>query len=149
MVNTITLLDGRTAIEEKYPDDISIAQNFLNAHKREMIERFLIYGKDGIQDNHRVDYIYYGTYKDGAYASSDNVVDYLVEVENASRAVLSVGPLSIQVWNRNLSGKEENEFKGESIQVKWGKLRDHIYNVYELSLINENANPPAMLGRIE
>ena len=104
-----------------------------------MIERFLIYGKDGRENNHRVDYIYYGTYRDGAYASSDTMVEYLVEVENASKAVLSVGPLSIQMWNRNLSGKKENEYKRDSIQVKWGKLRDHIYNAYELSLISKGS----------
>ena len=132
-------LDGRADIEKEYSNDITIAQNFLDKHKKEMIERFLIYGKDGRENNHRVDYIYYGTYRDGAYASSDTMVEYLVEVENASKAVLSVGPLSIQMWNRNLSGKKENEYKRDSIQVKWGKLRDHIYNAYELSLISKGS----------
>ena len=131
-------LDGKAAISEAFYEDVKIAQNFLNLYKKEMIQRFLIYGKDGLENNHRVDFIYYGSYKDGAYVSADNMVDYLLEVDNSSRAVLSVGPLSIQTWNRNLSGKKTTEYKRESIQVKWGKLRDHIYNAYELSLIKKN-----------
>lgn len=130
-------LDGKKSIKDAYSSELEIAQNFLDKHKKKMIERFLIYGKDGIQNNHRVDYIYYGTYKNGAYASSDTMVDYLVELENAPNAVLSVGPLSIQMWNRNLSGKESTEYKRHSIQVKWGKLRDHIYNAYELNLVKK------------
>lgn len=128
-------LDGRASIEEAYPEDIRIAQDFLDSHKREMIERFLVYGKDGMKNNHRVDYIFYGTYSDGVYASTTEMVDYLLEIESSSRAVLSVGPLSIQMWNRNLSGRQSTEYKRDSIQVKWGKLREHIYNAYELSLI--------------
>lgn len=129
-------LDGDSLPEErlkdqelvsKYREEISIVQDFFDQNKRSLIERFLVYGRRGVEDNIKADYLYHGDDTSGVWCPLDyNTIDYLVELPNSKDAPLSIGPMTVQVWNRNLDGKPEMEARRHSIQVKWGSCKTHI-----------------------
>lgn len=119
-------------IKHRFSSEINFVQEFLDRNKRVLIKRFLIYGKLGEQNNIKTDYIYYGTDATGRCVNVDDVVTYIESKDNAANAILSIGSLSIQTWNRNLSAKPEYEYKRNSIQVKWGGIKSDINIIREL-----------------
>lgn len=143
-------VDGDSSPEERLSDtelietfhkEINIVQKFLDRNKRNLIERFLIYGRLGRENNIKADYLYHGDAKDGMWCPLDScAVDYLMEQPNSKEAPLAIGPLTIQVWNRNLEARPEMENRRHSIQVKWGSCKTHIQKINELYLkeVQEN-----------
>lgn len=118
-------------IKVQYINQINLVQQFLNKNRRAFIERFLIYGKGGKNKNIKSDFIYYGTDTTGRINSYPEVVEYLVNQKNSSSALLSIGSLTIQTWNRNLSAIPKFEHKRNSIQVKWGSMKKNLNNIRE------------------
>lgn len=47
----------------------------------------------------------------------------------SNSTAVSFGPLTYQVWNRNLERKVEAESKREQIQIKWGKLYNTLLEI--------------------
>lgn len=118
-------------LKTEYASQINMVQRFIDDNKKELIERFLVYGKGGKIKNIKSDYIYYGTDVTGRIAPYPDVVEYLVSQENSKSALLAIGSLTIQTWNRNMGGKQENEYKRNSIQVKWGSMKKHLNCIRE------------------
>lgn len=120
-------------LTEAYQEEIVVIQKFLDRNKRNLIERFLIYGRLGRENNIKADYLYHGDAIEGVWCPLDfDAVDYLTTVQNSEDAPLSIGPLTIQVWNRNLSGKPELENRRHSIQVKWGACKAYVQKINEI-----------------
>lgn len=120
---------------ETYKNEIEIVQKFLDRNKRNLLERFLIYGRLGRENNIKADYIYHGDAIEGAWCPLDfDTIDYLSSLPNSETAPLSIGPLTIQVWNRNLTGKPELENRRNSIQVKWGACKTYVQKINELNM---------------
>lgn len=130
-------LDGKGEIEErldgkelraKYNFDLNQIQAFLNKHKRVLIERFLVYGRRGRELNIKADYLYHGYISNGTWAPLDYIVDYLIErSEETTKEGPSIGPLTLQIWNRNIKGNPKTEDRRHSIQIKWGgNIKEHI-----------------------
>ncbi|MCD7809787.1 MAG: hypothetical protein LUH02_10615 [Erysipelotrichaceae bacterium] len=88
-----------------------------------MINRFLIMGKS---NGNIVDYIYHGTYLEGCWASSHSIVDYQINNSKIddplNRALLSLGRMDFQVWNRGLTGSDSAEKKRGQLQIKYPKM---------------------------
>lgn len=137
-------IDGDSSAEERlsdkelvetYEEEIAIVQKFLDKNKRNLLERFLIYGRLGKDNNIKADYLYHGDASDGIWCPLNScTVDYLIEQPNSKEAPLAIGPLTIQVWNRNLEARPEMENRRHSIQVKWGSCKTHIQKINELYL---------------
>ena len=153
-------LDGKGQIEDRldgddlrkeYEKDIRNIQAFLLANSRALIERFLVYGRRGKELNIKADYLYHGIITDGVWCPLDETVDFLVE--KAKKRSFSnnpaIGPLSLQTWNRNLSGKPKFEDRRHSIQVKWGgKIREYIQEINDIYLEKIKQNPSLAIPRI-
>ncbi len=101
-------------IIEKYPEKITIIQNFFNAHENELLERFLL---SGVYGKNKVDYFYYGDYKQGDWRSTKEVLNLL---RFSSGNALSVGGLSFQNYGRSLNGQDDS--RRNSIQLKWPNM---------------------------
>lgn len=120
---------------ETFGEEIQIVQNFFDKNKRNLIERFLIYGRLGKENDIKADYLYHGDASEGIWCPLNSfAVDYLMEQPNSKDAPLAIGPLTIQVWNRNLEARPEMENRRHSIQVKWGSCKTHIQKINELYL---------------
>jgi len=120
---------------DTYKTEIEIVQRFFDRNKRNLLERFLVYGRLGRERGIKADYIYHGDATDGVWCPLDyEAIDYLAEVPNAPDAPLAIGPLTIQVWNRNLEGKPEMEQRRHSIQVKWGACKAYIEKINQIYL---------------
>lgn len=124
-------------IKEKYAKEIRIVQNFIDRNRRELVERFLMYGKAGKEKNIKSEYIYYGTNQTGRLLPYSEVVKFIVEQENSKSALLSIGPLTLQTWNRNLRAIPEYEKKRNSLQVKWGKMKNSLNQIREQMEVNK------------
>lgn len=143
-------LDG-TELRAKYQDDINNIQTFLLANSRALIERFLVYGRRGKELNIKADYLYHGFISDGVWCPLDETVDFLVEKAKSECFTNSpaIGPLTLQTWNRNLSGKANLEDRRHSIQIKWGgKIREYINEINEIYLKKIKENPSLAIPRI-
>lgn len=132
-------------IGKKYTEEKEIVQNFLNKNKKDLLKRFLVYGNNGGKD--KVDIIYYGNYSDGVYSTVDKVIDYLIDIPNCKKALISVGPLSIQNYGRDSKGEAKKPDSRYSIQVKWTDLEKHIRNIYELNKLNNKKQNGAEEGK--
>lgn len=119
-------LKNTAEVKRKYAEDVKIAQDFFDKHKKELVERFLVYGKAGKIKNIKSDYIYYGTDVTGRILPYPTVVDYIISQEGSESALLSVGSLTSQPWNRNPEGKANLESRRHSIQIKWGGMKHDI-----------------------
>ena len=143
-------LDGKD-LKEEYKEDINNIQAFLLANSRALIERFLVYGRRGKELNFRADYLYHGFIYDGVWCPLDETVDFLVEKAKTESFANSpaIGPLTLQTWNRNLSGKADFEDRRHSIQIKWGgKIREYINKINEIYLEKIKKNPSLAIPRI-
>ena len=71
-------------------------------------------------------FIYCGTVEEGYVKEPESILNWLCDDKNeSSRAVLPVGKLTLQAWNRGING-EKSEHKRGDIQLKWGKICEEL-----------------------
>lgn len=142
-------LDGKK-LKSKYKSQINQIQSFLNSNKRILLERFLVYGRRGKELNIKADYLYHGYITNGTWSPLDYIVDYLIETsENNKTQGPSIGPLTLQTWNRNIKGNPQTENRRHSIQIKWGgNITEHINIANERYLRDLVQTPEKAIGRI-
>lgn len=128
-------LKNTEEIKKQYSKQVTLAQSFFDKNKKALIERFLVYGKEGKQKNIKADYIYYGTDATGRLASYLKVVNYLEEKEDSDVALLSLGSLTVQPWNRNPTAKENLESRRHSLQIKWGGMKKDLSKISDLDAL--------------
>ena len=109
---------NETQVIEKLGENILPLNLFFYNNRIKIAKRFLQYGAYSDLPS---DYIYYGTENNGITVPFEKIMDYIYEYQPRNDH-LYVGPLTIQTWNRNLSGKSDYEYKRNSIQVKWSTL---------------------------
>ena len=99
------------------PNDFFSQQIVMDA----IIERAVFSG--ALRGAPRAEYIYHGTAYSGVWASRDEIYDYIHQtLLTENRKGISVGPLTYQVWNRNLACSKNAEHKREQMQFKWANL---------------------------
>ena len=152
-------LDGKGEVEDRldgeelkttYKSQINQIQSFLNSNKRILLERFLVYGRRGKELNIKADYLYHGYITDGTWGPLDYIVDYLIETSEHNKSQgPSIGPLTLQTWNRNVKGNPQTENRRHSIQIKWGgNITEHINIANEGYLRDLVQTPEKAIGRI-
>ncbi len=100
-----------------YSVGISRIRNFIREHEKELIERVLFVGRH----DSKVDYIYHGTLVSGKWISADELVEYqLKNPQPLGNSLAKIGRMSLQVWNRSLSGNSDK--KRGQIQIKYGSM---------------------------
>lgn len=105
----------------RYADGLNRIRKFVEKNKRKLIDRSLFVGKY----NSRVDYIYHGTPLNGKWIAAKEIIDFQINnPKQASRALIDIGRMSMQVWNRSLNGN--NEHKRGEIQIKYDGLSDDL-----------------------
>lgn len=120
----------------KYPDKINSIQDFLNKHKKELIERFVFVGKY----NSTVDFIYHGNIENGVWLSKTEIIDFLINTNKKSKSTLNISRLSFQSWNLSLSGNTERN-RGQ-IQVKYASMKKDLNQL----MMQKSANIGTFFG---
>jgi hypothetical protein len=110
--------------KKKYPQKVTLIQNYLDKYKAVLIERFLI---SGSTSNNKIDHLYYGTIEDGIICKTDDFLNYAIQ--NNCKSAINIGILSFQAWNRNINGGDKSENKRGQIQLKWGTLQQDIKKI--------------------
>lgn len=113
-----------TKYKKLFPEKVSKIQAYFNKIKRELIERFLINGKNS---HWPAEFIYYGNTKTGFCCSATDCLNWVAN--NDSGGAISIGRLSFQAWNRNINGGNKSEKKRGVIQLKWGTIKDDIKKI--------------------
>ena len=142
-------LDGEE-LRTTYSSEIKLIQTFLNSNKRILLERFLVYGRRGKELNIKADYLYHGYITEGVWGPLDYIVDYLIEASETDKSQgPSIGPLTLQTWNRNVKGNPQTENRRHSIQIKWGgNITEQIKIANERYLYDLTQTPEKTLNRI-
>jgi hypothetical protein len=105
-----------TEIKKKYPLIIENIQNYFNKHVKNLTNRFLI---DGSVSKNKADFLLYGDVTNCVVVAESKVIDF---VNKIIKKPISIGVLSFQAWNRNLTGIPNKEKRRGQIQIKWGTL---------------------------
>ncbi|MCD7809788.1 MAG: hypothetical protein LUH02_10620 [Erysipelotrichaceae bacterium] len=134
-----------TEFKRDYPKIINRIQYFLKVHERDLLEHYLLRGNY----NSQVDYIYHGTEIEGQWTSSAALIDYQIEHskidESNNKALLSIGRMNVQVWNRALSGSKSSEKKRGQIQLKYPNMSEDLTKI----MVNEMGNKGTFIGDME
>lgn len=116
-------INGRFGCKEfkrLYPDKREILQDFLEKNAEIILNRAIFEGKN----NSKVDYVYHGTPLNGVWLSKQEIIDFNIQRSRAkdtkNSAVLSVGRLTVQPWNSDLTGN--NAKKRGEIQFKYSAM---------------------------
>ena len=110
-------------IKREYAEEIARVQSFFDQHRVALAQRFLMFGRNGLDEDLYSEYFYYGTPENGIYASMDDIVSYIQRYGGDSSAVLSIGPLCLQTWNRMLGADDSRTHKRDDIQIKWAGIK--------------------------
>ncbi|HHD75943.1 MAG TPA: hypothetical protein ENK95_03845, partial [Campylobacterales bacterium] len=109
---------------KSHPQKIKAIQRYFNTIKPELIKRFLVSGSDNASC---AEYLYYGSVQKGYLCTMSDALRWLTQ--HNSKAVLHIGKLNFQAWNRNLKGKASSEHKRGFVQVKWSGLKKDIQKI--------------------
>lgn len=129
----------------KYPMIVKRIQDFLIKHEEDLLKHYLLVG------NHdsKVDYIYHGTIENGLWTSSDAVIDYQLKNSKVhdphNTALLSIGRMNIQVWNRGLNGSSSSEKKRGQLQLKYSSMEKDFAKI----MFKEVGNKGTFIGDME
>lgn len=126
-------LDGKGKVADRmdkkeylsaYADGIDRIRGFVSEHERELIKHVLFEGRH----NSKVDYIYHGTPLSGKWISSNELVEYqLKNPKPLGSALVRLGRMSLQVWNRSLTGNSDK--KRGQLQIKYGSMESDLENI--------------------
>lgn len=124
-------LDDRLSKKEylqAYGDGIKRIRDFIHKHERALIERILFVGRH----NSQVNYIYHGTPVSGKWISADELIEYQLKNPLPLGATLArVGRMSLQVWNRSLTGNSDK--KRGQLQIKYSSIETDLESIMHSS----------------
>lgn len=105
-----------TELKKSIPIKINNIQNYFNKHKFKLTNRFIV---DGAVSKQKADFILFGDINKCIIVEEKKVVQF---VNKEIKKPLSIGVLTFQAWNRNLSGRVDMENRRGQIQLKWGSM---------------------------
>ena len=115
-----------TELNNKFPELIERLANFMENHKRKLIERFVVKGP---KSRASPDFIYYGDENEGIWGKSNEVLRLLSN--RNSRSAIPIGVLTFQAWNRAISEGSTSEHKRGVIQLKWPSIKEDLKKLME------------------
>ena len=128
--NTGEVRSSATQFVKDHPEVTKAPNAFFSQQKNmdAVIERAIFTG--AMPGAPRAEYIYHGTAYSGVWASRDEIYEYIHNtMSTEERKGISVGPLTYQVWNRNLARNKEAEKKREQMQFKWTSICDMLTQI--------------------
>jgi len=105
-------------IKKKFPKLVGRIREFMEAHKKQLIKRFVIMGA---KSDKKPDLIYYGDVNLGYWAESKDALELLSS--HKSKSAIPVGKLTFQAWNRAIKKDNHSEHKRGVIQLKWPTIK--------------------------
>ena len=116
-------------VVEKYLSEVKLVESFFQKNAVDLIERFLVTGRYGRETGLIAEYLYHGTEKEGLICPLyDDTIHYLSNIKFNDSSGIHIGPMTMQTWNRNLSGRPDMEKRRDSIQVKCGSKFPRLIN---------------------
>ena len=112
-----------TEIKKKHPSKIYNIQNYFNKHVIKLTNRFVI---NGSVSKNKADFLLYGDITNCIIVGESNLMTF---VNNTTKKPLSIGVLTFQAWNRNLTGIQNKENRRGQIQLKWGTLKTDLNKI--------------------
>ena len=131
-------IDGSGNVEDRkdnsylvknHADYIEVVQEFIDRNERDLLERVLVYGKNGKRDNVKVDYVFIGTTSNGVLASTDDIIENIIETSESRNSYLHLCAFTIQTYRRNIHGDPKQEKNRHDIQFKVGSIGKAIENI--------------------
>lgn len=116
---------GLKEMSESFPNELKIVQSFFDNQKNTLIHRFLTTGIDDSFE--KVTHLMYGDVNNIYVAKIEDVETYLSS--NISNSSISIGKLSFQAWNIVKNGNPNTENRRGQIQLKWGGLKNDIFDI--------------------
>lgn len=111
---------GCKEFKRLYPDKRESLQVFLEQNAEIILNRVIFEGKNCS----KVDYVYHGTPLNGVWLSKQEIIGFNIQKSKAkdtkNSAVLTVGRLTVQPWNSDLTGN--NAKKRGEIQFKYSAM---------------------------
>lgn len=125
-----TIRYSASQCKKRYPLQIKKLNNNFNnwTYLDTFLDRFLFVGN--IPTGSVVDCIYYGTVKEGIWASRHEIKNYF-QNNDFSSTNLHFGALTYQVWGRNNNFQAVHPNRRYTMQVKWGSIEDNLKNIME------------------
>lgn len=112
-----------TVIKKKYPLKIENIQNYFNKHLMKLTNRFVI---DGSVSKNKADFLLFGDITNCIVVEESKVIDF---VNTTIKKPVSIGVLTFQAWNRNLTGILNKEKRRGQIQLKWGTMESDLKKI--------------------
>ena len=100
-----------------------------------LFERFLFCGNS--QGAPRVDVMYHGTTENGLWASTNEIIEHLLQNSNDGNAI-AFSHLNYQVWNRCLNFNPKTEDRRQIMQIKWASLEADLMKIKQKRIRNEH-----------
>lgn len=111
----------------EYEKNTALIRDYFYQIKKPLLLRFVLYGD---KSKRKPDFIYYGDLYNGYCASSEKIVEYLIDDKNQSNSLIPVGPLTFQAWNRALKPTSKSEKKRGVIQLKWPGIKKALEDIH-------------------
>lgn len=114
--------------EERYQKEISILNRELNSNKIlfDILDRILFTGN--VENGQTVDFIYHGDFKNGLWASREEIYKYFLRNTFNSKTV-HFASLTYQVWGRNEKRTAVHPERRYIMQIKWSQILNDFKNI--------------------
>jgi len=115
-------------LKDRYKDEIKIMNNYFN-HKNIIKKIALRCIFEGTSKKNQADYIYYGSPKNGIYASKEEIIDYFCSHKYKEIKSPHFSGLTYQNWNRNIVYNLKLESHRYYCQFKWPTIIEDIKKI--------------------
>lgn len=110
-------------LKKNYIERVNNIQRYFDNHKEKLINRFII---EGVVSKTKAEFLLYGNVIDCVIVSEDKVFQF---AKNIAKNPISIGVLTFQAWNRNITGRHDMEKRRGQIQLKWGTLKTDLLSI--------------------
>jgi hypothetical protein len=114
-----------------YPQIIEQLQSELSKYNKQtlqLIRRSIIKGIE--EDYVEIDALFYGDFENGVWSSTQELYDFIKKYNsNHNSDTVAIGPLTVQLWNKNIQRNPATEDRRLSIQLKWSSLKDNLTQI--------------------
>jgi hypothetical protein len=116
----------------EYPERFNALNKFFHENRIPLLKRFLI---TGTANKGFAEFIIHKDDANITFSKTEAIIKECMKENSVifrqKRNTISVGPLTFQAWNRNVSGdpNRPSEKKRGHIQLKWGKIHEDLQKI--------------------
>lgn len=126
--NTGTRRYSSKECKQRYIQSIQNLNNFFNQSTNivRFLDRFLFIGNIG---DICVDAIYHGNCSNGIWASYSEIINFFQNFQITNNNAVYFGPMTYQVWGRNVDNNAKYPNRRFVSQIKWGSIMTDLGNI--------------------